>query len=62
MFERNSAIQPILCSVGRGLTSSGASAGSIHFSPFSTVPHWVQVSAFEAESCPPLAKLVSMAA
>ena len=62
MFDRNSAIQRILCSVGAGLTSSGASADSIHLRPFSTVPHWVQVSAFEAESWPPLAKLVSIAA
>ncbi|EWS64414.1 hypothetical protein Y695_02338 [Hydrogenophaga sp. T4] len=62
MFAANSANQLSLCQLGLGLTSSGASALSIHLMPLSSVDGWVQVSALEAESWPPLAWLVSMPA
>ena len=62
MAATNSAIQDSLCQEGRGFTSSGAPGETIHFSPFSTVPQLFQTSAFEAESWPPLAKEVSIAA
>jgi hypothetical protein len=58
----NSANHDSLCQLGLGLTSSGASLLSIHFRPLSTVEVWFQTSALEAESWPPLAKDVSMAA
>ena len=54
--------QALATELGIGDTSSGASARSIHFSPLSTVAGRFQTSALEAESCPPLAKEVSMAA
>ena len=62
MAAANSANQDSLCQLGLGLTSSGASALSIHLMPLSRVEGWVQVSALEADSCPPLAWLVSMPA
>ncbi|MCY1234459.1 hypothetical protein D9M72_470420 [compost metagenome] len=58
----NSANQLSLCQLGRGLTSSGASLRSIHFRPLMMVDQWVQTSALEADSCPPLANEVSIAA
>jgi hypothetical protein len=62
MDAMNSANQLSLCQLGVGLTSSGASALNIHFRPLSRVDGWVQTSALEAESWPPLAWLVSMPA
>ncbi|MNM73927.1 hypothetical protein D3C81_856730 [compost metagenome] len=62
MAAMNSANQLSLCQVGRGFTSSGASLRSIHLMPFTSVERWVQTSAFDAESWPPLANEVSMAA
>ena len=62
MAATNSAIQLSLCQVGLGLTSRGALAVSIHLSPLSTVDQPFQTSALLAESCPPLAKDVSIAA
>jgi hypothetical protein len=47
---------------GRGFTSSGAPGDSIHLIPFSTVAQLFQTSALDAESWPPLAKEVSIAA
>ena len=44
------------------LPQVGASDLIIHFRPLKMVPQRVQTSAFEAESCPPLAKDVSIAA
>ena len=58
----NSANQLSLCQDGLGLTSSGASRRDIHLMPFITVCQLFQTSALEAESCPPLAKEVSIAA
>ena len=58
----NSANHEILCQLGLGLTSSGASLRNIHFRPLSRVEGWFQTSAFEADSWPPLANEVSMAA
>ena len=62
MLAANSANHDSLCQLGLGLTSSGASLRSIHLRPLSKVEGWVQVSALEAESWPPLANEVSMAA
>ena len=58
----NSIIQDSLCQEGEGWTSSGASLRSIHFRPLRKVLGWFQTSALEAESWPPLAKEVSIAA
>jgi hypothetical protein len=41
---------------------SGASDCIIHLIPFKTVPHEFHTSAFDADSWPPLANEVSMAA
>jgi hypothetical protein len=62
MEATNSVIQLSLCQVGAGFMSKGASLVNIHFSPFTRVLGWVQTSAFEAESWPPLAYDVSMPA
>ncbi len=62
MAAMNSANHDSLCQLGRGLTSSGASLLSIHLMPLRMVDQWVQTSALEAESWPPLANEVSMAA
>ena len=56
------SIHDILCQVGVGLTSSGAPGVVIHLMPFHTVAHEFHASALEAESWPPLAKEVSIAA
>ncbi|CAH2776081.1 MAG: hypothetical protein PPHEINF_0916 [uncultured Paraburkholderia sp.] len=48
--------------LGTGLTSSGASRVSIQRRPFSTVAALFQTSALLAESWPPLANEVSIAA
>ena len=58
----NSAIQDSLCQEGFGLTSNGASFLVIHLMPLRIVAQLVQTSALLAESCPPLAKEVSMPA
>ena len=58
----NSANHESLCQLGFGLTSSGASLFSIHFRPLRIVVQCIQTSAFEADSCPPLANDVSIAA
>ena len=58
----NSAIQESLCQDGLGLTSNGAPLLNIHFIPLNTVAQLFQTSALEAESCPPLANDVSIAA
>jgi hypothetical protein len=58
----NSAIQDSLCQDGVGFISSGASRRIIHWTPWSTVESLFQTSALQAESWPPLAKEVSMAA
>ncbi len=62
MLARNSAIQLYLCQEGSGFISSGASGVNIHLMPFSTVDQEFHTSALEAESWPPLAKEVSIAA
>ena len=58
----NSAIQDSLCQDGFGFTSSGAPDEHIHFTPFITVDQLFQTSALEADSWPPFAKDVSIAA
>ncbi len=58
----NSANQESLCQLGLGLTSSGASLLSIHLRPLTIVDQWFQTSALDADSWPPLANEVSMAA
>ncbi len=58
----NSAIHDSLCQLGLGLTKRGASLRIIHLRPLKIVPQRVQTSALEAESWPPLAKDVSIAA
>ena len=58
----NSAIQLYLCQLGAGFISSGASRRSIQRRPWSTVEVLFHTSALLAESCPPLAKEVSIAA
>ncbi len=58
----NSANQDSLCQLGFGLTSSGASFFSIHFRPLTMVLRWFHASALEADSWPPLANEVSIAA
>ena len=60
MAATNSAIQLSLCQVGAGFMSSGASLLSIHLRPLRMVDGWVQTSALEADSWPPLAYDVSM--
>src|SRR5690606_4554965 len=62
MDAMNSANQESLCQLGLGLTSNGASLLSIHFMPLTMVDQWFQTSAFDAESWPPLANEVSIAA
>ena len=62
ILETNSASQAYLCQVGLGFISSGASLRSIHLSPLSKVDQWFQTSALLAESWPPLANDVSIAA
>ena len=62
MAAMNSRNHDNLCQLGLGLTSKGASFLSIHFRPLKMVELWFQTSALEAESCPPLANEVSMAA
>jgi hypothetical protein len=51
-----------LCQDGFGFTNSGAPGDIIHCIPFSTVAQLFQTSALEAESWPPFAKDVSIAA
>ena len=58
----NSAIHENLCQLGFGLTSRGASLFSIHLIPLTIVLGWFQTSALDADSWPPLANDVSMAA
>ena len=58
----NCANHEILCQLGLGLSSSGASLLSIHFKPLKMVDQWFQTSAFDADNWPPLANDVSMAA
>ena len=61
MEEWNRYAYPMFCDrLGNRL--SGASCRSIHFMPFSTVAQLFQTSALLAESWPPLAKEVSIAA
>jgi len=62
MAAMNSAIHESLCQDGFGFTSKGAPGLNIQRSPLSTVAQLFQTSAFEADSCPPLANEVSMAA
>ncbi|MDN3714072.1 hypothetical protein QWZ10_23950 [Paracoccus cavernae] len=51
-----------MCQLGLRLSDKGASDFNIQPRPLMMVEGWFQTSAFEAESWPPLAKLVSIAA
>ena len=62
MLATNSASHEYLCQEGRGLSSNGASPLASHFRPLRTVPQEFHTSALLAESWPPLAKDVSIAA
>ena len=57
----NSASQEYLCQLGAGFMSNGALAVNIHLRPLSSVEGLFQTSALLTESCPPLAKEVSIA-
>src|SRR6266568_7818188 len=58
----NSASHEYLCQDGRKFIRSGASCLNIHFKPFAIVPQLFQTSALLAESWPPFANEVSIAA
>ncbi len=58
----NCAIQEYLCQDGFGFTSSGAPGRVIHLMPLKIVDHRFHTSALEADSWPPLANDVSIAA
>jgi len=62
MLATNSASHENLCQLGSGLRRSGASRLSIQPMPLAMVDQWFHTSALLAESCPPLAKDVSIAA
>ncbi len=62
MLATNSASQEYLCQLGERLSESGASRRASHLMPFITVGQEFHTSALLAESWPPLANEVSMAA